>query len=113
MSCPLSRKAVTQREMVGIETPTSSASFGVEYLPVRIRRITWSSRFSISKERSYNMPLPPSRFTFIYRALIDLSRLVDHTQGDLAESGLQHLPFGKNGLASISTERGSPNIWRR
>ena len=46
MSCPLARGAVTQREIVGIETPTFSASIGVvdrrresagEPLPVDVR----------------------------------------------------------------------------
>jgi len=59
MLYPLSRKAVTQREMVGIETPTSSASMGVEYRPVRIRLRTWSKRRSISRDRSNGISVTP------------------------------------------------------
>jgi hypothetical protein len=41
-------------DIVGIETPTSLASLGVEYLPVLIRRTTFSKRSSISRDLAYN-----------------------------------------------------------
>jgi hypothetical protein len=57
MSYPLSRKAVTQRDTVGIDTPKDSASIGVEYLPVRIRRKALLNRRSMSSACWYGILL--------------------------------------------------------
>jgi hypothetical protein len=51
MSWPRCLKAVTPRETVGMETPSFSASMGVEYPPWRISSSTESNLFSMSNER--------------------------------------------------------------
>jgi hypothetical protein len=72
ISCPRSLRAVTSRDTVGMEIPSSSAIMGVEYPPERIRRNTVANRRSMSRERWYSIS-ESSGCMFVYRPMIDLS----------------------------------------